>query len=73
MPRVFQSVDHARVRLVVVATNIAETSITIPNVTYVVDTGRVKQKLYDSRTGMERFEVQWTSKASADQRAGATI
>jgi ATP-dependent RNA helicase DHX37/DHR1 len=37
---------------------------------YVVDCGRVKSKLYDSKTGMEKYEVSWTSKASADQRAG---
>jgi ATP-dependent RNA helicase DHX37/DHR1 len=57
-------------RLVVVATNIAETSITIPGIRYVVDTGKVKQRKYDTQTGIQNFQVEWTSMASADQRAG---
>jgi ATP-dependent RNA helicase DHX37/DHR1 len=67
--RVFKSVpaDH---RLIVVATNIAETSLTIPGVRYVVDSGRSKQRLLDSSSGLAKYEVRWISKASADQRAG---
>lgn len=57
-------------RLCVVSTNIAETSLTIPNIKYVVDTGRVKTKFYDRLTGVTTFRVTWTSKASADQRSG---
>lgn len=57
-------------RLVVVATNVAETSLTIPNVRYVIDSGRVKDKEYDKVTGVSKFVIKWTSKASADQRAG---
>ncbi|KAL5701049.1 RNA helicase [Ranunculus cassubicifolius] len=57
-------------RLVVVATNVAETSLTIPGITYVVDTGREKVKNYNCKTGMGTFEVQWISKASASQRSG---
>ncbi|PAA56030.1 hypothetical protein BOX15_Mlig012016g3, partial [Macrostomum lignano] len=57
-------------RMIVVATNVAETSITIPCVRYVVDTGRVKTKVYDKVTGVSTFVVTWTSKASAEQRAG---
>ncbi|XP_071448431.1 probable ATP-dependent RNA helicase kurz [Hetaerina americana] len=57
-------------RLVVVATNVAETSLTIPNVKYVVDCGKIKAKLYDAVTGVSAFKVVWTSKASANQRAG---
>jgi ATP-dependent RNA helicase DHX37/DHR1 len=57
-------------RLCVVATNIAETSLTIPNIKYVVDTGKIKQKFYDKLTGVSTFKICWTSKASADQRAG---
>lgn len=37
---------------------------------YVVDSGRVKRRVYDLRTGVSRFEVGWTSQAGADQRAG---
>ncbi|XP_054166972.1 probable ATP-dependent RNA helicase DHX37 [Oppia nitens] len=57
-------------RLCVVATNVAETSLTIPNVKYVVDTGKVKTKVYDNVTGISTFIITWSSKASADQRAG---
>ncbi|KAL8548762.1 hypothetical protein ACS0TY_007866 [Phlomoides rotata] len=57
-------------RLVVVATNVAETSLTIPGIKYVVDTGREKVKNYNSSNGMETYEVQWISKASAAQRSG---
>ncbi|KAK3062567.1 hypothetical protein LTS18_003797, partial [Coniosporium uncinatum] len=57
-------------RLIVLATNVAETSLTIPGVRYVFDCGRVKEKQYDRRTGVQSFEVRWISKASASQRAG---
>ncbi|XP_067683944.1 probable ATP-dependent RNA helicase DHX37 [Haliotis asinina] len=57
-------------RLCVVATNVAETSLTIPNIKYVVDTGKTKTKFYDKVTGVSTFRVTWTSKASANQRAG---
>lgn len=57
-------------RLVVVATNVAETSLTIPGITYVVDCGRSKERKYDPRTGVQSFEVGFISKASANQRAG---
>ncbi|ETL82323.1 hypothetical protein L917_17499 [Phytophthora nicotianae] len=57
-------------RLVVVATNVAETSLTIPGIKYVVDAGRTKERVFDLANGISSFEVQWISKASADQRAG---
>lgn len=57
-------------RLCVVATNVAETSLTIPNVRYVVDCGRAKERKYDEETGVQSFEIDWISKASADQRSG---
>ncbi len=57
-------------RLCVVATNIAETSLTIPGIKYVVDCGRVKERVYDKATGVESFQIGWISKASAAQRAG---
>jgi ATP-dependent RNA helicase DHX37/DHR1 len=57
-------------RLVVVATNVAETSLTIPGIRYVVDCGRAKERTYERGSGMSKFEVKWISKASADQRAG---
>jgi len=67
--RVFEKVGEGE-RLVVVATNVAETSLTIPGIKYVVDTGREKVKNYDPSNGMETYEIQWISKASAAQRAG---
>ncbi|XP_076899859.1 ATP-dependent RNA helicase DEAH13-like [Bidens hawaiensis] len=67
--RVFEEIKEGE-RLVVVATNVAETSLTIPGIKYVVDTGREKVKNYNSSNGMETYEVQWISKASAAQRAG---
>nr|XP_011412430.2 probable ATP-dependent RNA helicase DHX37 [Crassostrea gigas] len=57
-------------RLCVIATNVAETSLTIPNIKYVVDTGKVKTKFYDKVTGVSTFKIIWTSKAAANQRAG---
>ncbi|XP_057461495.1 ATP-dependent RNA helicase DEAH13-like [Actinidia eriantha] len=67
--RVFEETKEGE-RLVVVATNVAETSLTIPGIKYVVDTGREKVKNYNSSNGMETYEIQWISKASAAQRAG---
>ena len=57
-------------RLCVVSTNVAETSLTIPGVKYVVDCGKVKTKHWDRVTGVTAFLVEWTSRAQADQRAG---
>ncbi|XP_041793874.1 probable ATP-dependent RNA helicase DHX37 [Chelmon rostratus] len=57
-------------RVCVVATNVAETSLTIPGIKYVVDCGRVKKRFYDRVTGVSSFKVTWTSQASANQRAG---
>merc|ERR1719247_1824932 len=57
-------------RKVVLATNIAETSITIDNIVYVIDPGFCKQNTFNPRTGMESLVVNPCSKASANQRAG---
>nr|XP_004668515.2 probable ATP-dependent RNA helicase DHX37 isoform X2 [Jaculus jaculus] len=57
-------------RLCVVATNVAETSLTIPGIKYVVDCGKVKKRYYDRVTGVSSFRITWVSQASADQRAG---
>ena len=57
-------------RLIVIATNVAETSLTIPGIRYVFDCGRAKEKRYDKGTGVQSFDVGWISKASASQRAG---
>ncbi|VDP08434.1 unnamed protein product, partial [Soboliphyme baturini] len=57
-------------RKVVLATNIAETSVTIDGISYVIDPGFCKQNSYDFRRGMEYLHVVPISKASANQRAG---
>ncbi|CAL1534296.1 unnamed protein product [Lymnaea stagnalis] len=57
-------------RKVILATNIAETSLTIDGIVYVIDPGFCKQKSYNARTGMESLVVTPVSKASANQRAG---
>ncbi|XP_052248840.1 LOW QUALITY PROTEIN: ATP-dependent RNA helicase DHX8-like [Dreissena polymorpha] len=57
-------------RKVVIATNIAETSLTIDGIYYVVDPGFVKQKVYNSKTGMDQLIVTPISQAQAKQRAG---
>ncbi|OKL62756.1 hypothetical protein UA08_01426 [Talaromyces atroroseus] len=57
-------------RLIVLATNVAETSLTIPGIKYVFDCGRSKEKQYDLSTGVQTFQIGWISKASASQRAG---
>ncbi|KAK2492243.1 hypothetical protein MC885_006627 [Smutsia gigantea] len=67
--RIFQTTPPGA-RKVVVATNIAETSLTIEGIIYVLDPGFCKQKSYNPRTGMESLTVTPCSKASANQRAG---
>lgn len=67
--RIFEPTPEGA-RKVVLATNIAETSITIDGVVYVIDPGFVKQNSYNPRSGMESLQVVPCSKASANQRAG---
>lgn len=57
-------------RKVVLATNIAETSLTIDGIVYVIDPGFVKENVYDARTGMDSLVVTPCSRASANQRSG---
>ena len=57
-------------RRVVLATNIAETSVTIPGVIVVIDSGLARRSLFDPASGMSRLEVTRISRAAADQRAG---
>ncbi|XP_057370593.1 pre-mRNA-splicing factor ATP-dependent RNA helicase DHX16-like [Daphnia carinata] len=57
-------------RKCILATNIAETSLTIDNIIFVIDPGFCKQNSYNARTGMESLVVVPISKASANQRAG---
>jgi ATP-dependent helicase HrpB len=60
----------AGMRKIVLATNVAETSLTIPGVTAVVDAGLVRRSRFDPGTGMSRLELMRISRASSEQRAG---
>src|SRR5829696_8038452 len=65
--KVFAS--HVR-RRIVLATNVAETSLTVPGTRYVIDTGLARISRYSSRTKVQRLPIEPISKASANQRAG---
>ena len=58
------------VRKCILSTNIAETSITIDGIRFVVDSGKVKEMAYDPNCKMQRLKEFWISKASAEQRKG---
>jgi ATP-dependent helicase HrpA len=65
--RVFQ--PHRRPR-VVLATNVAETSLTVPGIKYVIDPGTARISRYSQRTKVQRLPIEPISRASADQRKG---
>ncbi|MFC6152756.1 ATP-dependent RNA helicase HrpA [Nocardioides yefusunii] len=67
--RVFSS-HSPLVRRVVLATNVAETSLTVPGIKYVVDTGVARISRYSARTKVQRLPVEPISQASANQRSG---
>ncbi len=55
---------------IVLATNVAETSLTVPGIRFVVDTGLARIKRYSARSKVQRLEIEPISRASAEQRAG---
>ena len=57
-------------RKVVVATNVAETSITIDDIVAVIDSGKVKETTYDPQNNMRKLEENWASRAACKQRRG---
>ena len=65
--RIFAPSDYRRV---IVATNVAETSITIPGVRYVIDSGQARIARYDPARGVNTLHIEPISQASAAQRAG---
>lgn len=67
--KVFQTAPKG-LRKVVASTNVAETSITISDIVAVVDTGRVKETVYDSEANVTRLVDTWVSRAAATQRMG---
>ncbi len=62
--------QRVRARRVVLATNVAETSITVPNIGYVIDSGLARVSRYSARTKLQRLQIEKVSQASANQRAG---
>lgn len=62
--------DVAGRRRVILATNLAETSLTLPGIRIVIDSGLVRRAVFDPVTGMSRLETRRISRASAEQRAG---
>ncbi|KAL1312066.1 hypothetical protein HN51_038700 [Arachis hypogaea] len=67
--KIFQRAEDGA-RKCIVATNIAETSLTVDGIFYVIDTGYGKMKVYNPRMGMDALQVFPVSRAAADQRAG---
>lgn len=65
--RIFQPTNLNRI---VLATNVAETSLTIPNIKYVIDTGLARISRYSYRTKVQRLPIEPISQASANQRKG---
>ncbi|HMM56557.1 MAG TPA: ATP-dependent RNA helicase HrpA, partial [Rudaea sp.] len=57
-------------RRIVLATNVAETSLTVPRIRYVVDTGTARVKRYSPRNQLERLHIEPVSQAAAEQRKG---
>ncbi|KAJ2161734.1 hypothetical protein GGF46_001238 [Coemansia sp. RSA 552] len=66
---VFEPAAHG-MRKAIFSTNVAETSVTIDGVVYVVDSGLAKHRVFDPTTGLDRLVTQPVSKSSAKQRAG---
>jgi ATP-dependent helicase HrpA len=65
--QVFQTGPHRRI---VLATNVAETSVTVPGIRYVIDPGLARMSRYNARTKVQRLPIEKISRASANQRAG---
>lgn len=69
--RVFERSQVAGVRRrVILATNVAETSVTVPGIRYVVDTGTARISRYSARSKIQRLPIEAVSQASAQQRSG---
>jgi ATP-dependent helicase HrpA len=67
--RIFRS-GGSSLRRIVLATNVAETSLTVPGIRYVIDTGMARVNRYSYRNKVEQLQVEKISRASASQRAG---
>ncbi|EDW46250.1 3'-5' RNA helicase YTHDC2 [Drosophila sechellia] len=67
--KVFRVYPGVRLKIIL-STNIGQTSITIPDLLYVIDTGRAKMKTYDMTIDASQLTITWISQADAKQRAG---
>lgn len=67
--KIFESTKDGR-RKCIVATNIAETSLTVDGIMYVIDSGFSKLKVYNPRVGMDALQITPISQANANQRSG---
>ena len=65
--KVFQTSPHRRI---ILATNVAESSLTVPGIRYVIDTGTARISRYSARSRTQRLPIEAVSQASADQRSG---
>ncbi|MCL2711421.1 MAG: hypothetical protein FWE95_11125, partial [Planctomycetaceae bacterium] len=65
--KIFQRSPHRRI---ILATNVAESSLTVPGIRYVIDTGTARISRYSARSRTQRLPIEAVSQASADQRAG---
>ena len=68
--RVFEKAPAGTRRRVILATNVAETSLTVPGIKYVVDAGSARISRYSARSKIQRLPIEAISQASAQQRAG---
>ncbi|KAL6926127.1 hypothetical protein ACO0SA_001668 [Hanseniaspora valbyensis] len=69
--KIFEKIPNNCFKLII-ATNIAETSITLPNIKYVIDSGKIKVKTLNKMTQISELVIENCSKAQANQRAGRT-
>jgi ATP-dependent helicase HrpA len=68
--RVFEPSRSSQIRRIVLATNVAETSLTVPGIRYVIDPGTARISRYSLRTKVQRLPIEAISQASANQRKG---
>ncbi|XP_037812278.1 DExH-box ATP-dependent RNA helicase DExH1 [Lucilia sericata] len=66
----FEALQRHPVRKIILSTNIGQTSITIPDLAYIIDSGKVKMNTYDSITESSQLQAIWISQADACQRSG---
>ena len=67
---IFEPVSHSGLRRIILATNIAETSVTIPDVVYVIDSGKSKETHYDPDRHLQSLVAAWVGTSNVNQRAG---